>query len=355
MGLEAGTYVNDLVTTNPAGADGKAQGDDHLRLIKSVLKATFPNATTSFRFPTAVALEQSADSPHTQLATEKNATYLVDATAGAFTIDLLAAAVAGAGFIFQIFRTDTSTNTITLDPNSSETINGETTLTIIDGAIVFCTGSAWLAFPIGPDLNTLVTETTVDPSADFIPFFDNSAGRWRKGLVNKFTVPIGAVIDFAGTSAPSGWLLSYGQAISRTTYATLFAAIGTTYGTGDGSTTFNVPDLRGRTRVGKDDMGGAAASRITAASKAAIDGLILGATGGSEEHALSIAEMPEHNHPVSPSNARVGTSTYNWNGGGNPVSPNNATVLSIGNTGGSEAHTNMQPTIILNSMIFAGV
>lgn len=55
----------------------------------------------------------------------------------------------------------------------------------------------------------------------------------------------GTVLPFAGEAAPNGWLLCYGQAISRTTYSTLFGIIGTTYGTGDGSTTFNLPDLRG--------------------------------------------------------------------------------------------------------------
>jgi len=77
------------------------------------------------------------------------------------------------------------------------------------------------------------------------------------------TIPSGMLAPFAGTSAPSGWFLCYGQAVSRTTYAALFTAIGTTYGTGDGSTTFNLPDLRGRTIAGVDDMGGSAASRLT--------------------------------------------------------------------------------------------
>jgi microcystin-dependent protein len=81
------------------------------------------------------------------------------------------------------------------------------------------------------------------------------------------TIPSGMLAPFAGTSAPTGWFLCDGQAVSRSTYANLFAVIGTTYGAGDGNassgTTFNVPDLRGRTIAGQDDMGGAAASRLT--------------------------------------------------------------------------------------------
>ncbi|EHL69933.1 hypothetical protein HMPREF1032_02932, partial [Subdoligranulum sp. 4_3_54A2FAA] len=63
-------------------------------------------------------------------------------------------------------------------------------------------------------------------------------------------MPVGCVIPFAGAAAPTGWLLCQGQAISRTTYAQLFSVIGTTYGSGDGKTTFNLPDMRGRVAVG---------------------------------------------------------------------------------------------------------
>jgi hypothetical protein len=91
-------------------------------------------------------------------------------------------------------------------------------------------------------------------------------------------VPIGSVFDFAGTSAPTGYLLCFGQAINRTTYAALFAALGTTYGAGDGSTTFNVPDLRGRFTAGRDDMGGAGAGRLGRN----ITAVNLGAVGGAE-------------------------------------------------------------------------
>src|SRR5262249_11927993 len=72
----------------------------------------------------------------------------------------------------------------------------------------------------------------------------------------------GTIVDFAGATAPAGTLLCYGQQISRTTYAGLFAALGTVHGAGDGSTTFNLPDLRGRVTAGKSDMGGADVGNI---------------------------------------------------------------------------------------------
>lgn len=91
------------------------------------------------------------------------------------------------------------------------------------------------------------------------------------------SAPVGCVMDFAGVTAPSGWLLCFGQAVSRTTYTALFQAIGTAYGVGDGSTTFNVPDCRGRARLGLDNMGGAAANRSSTVITSA-----LGASGGHQ-------------------------------------------------------------------------
>src|SRR5215204_4407081 len=83
--------------------------------------------------------------------------------------------------------------------------------------------------------------------------YHSSSGAYRLiGRRNR----TGEVVPFAGSMAPAGTLFCYGQTVSRTTYAGLFAAIGTTYGAGDGSTTFSLPDLRGRVAVGKSDMGG---------------------------------------------------------------------------------------------------
>lgn len=106
---------------------------------------------------------------------------------------------------------------------------------------------------------------------------------------------IGEVISFAGTTAPARWLFCYGQAISRTTYAALFAVLSTTYGAGDGSTTFNLPDCRGRADVGKDNMGGTSANRLTNLA-GGLDGDILGAVGGLESHTLTLAQMASHSH-----------------------------------------------------------
>jgi microcystin-dependent protein len=106
-----------------------------------------------------------------------------------------------------------------------------------------------------------------------------SAPTWT----NVATTPAGVIQQYAGTAAPTGYLLCQGQAVSRTTYAALYAVIGTTYGTGDGSTTFNVPDLRQRVPVGKHSSG---------------TFNTLGGTGGAESHTITTAQLPAHNHAV---------------------------------------------------------
>ena len=102
-----------------------------------------------------------------------------------------------------------------------------------------------------------------------------------RGVGDFAMTPSGVIVPFAGSNAPSGWLLCAGQAVSRTQYAGLFLTISTTYGAGDGSTTFNLPDLRGRTIAGVDNMGGSAASRLTS-GVSGINATTLGAAGGVE-------------------------------------------------------------------------
>lgn len=110
-----------------------------------------------------------------------------------------------------------------------------------------------------------------------------TAAKLDSGLTNTF-VPLGGLVPYAGATAPAGgkWMLADGTAISRTSYSALFALVGTTYGVGDGSTTFNLPNLKGRVVVGLD----AAQTEFDA----------LGEVGGAKTHTLTTAEMPSHNH-----------------------------------------------------------
>ena len=175
--------------------------------------------------------------------------------------------------------------------------------------------------------------------------------------------PSGAVIMFAGAAAPTGWLACDGSAVSRTTYATLFAAIGGQYGSGDGSTTFNLPNLQTRIPIGVGSLSG----DTTRA---------LGATGGAETHTLTAAELPVsayqdsgHGHPIyDPGHthaALIGsTSAPNFTSAGAGTgfvlaNVNSATTgvltqsasASISNPGGGNAHSIMPPFIALNFII----
>jgi microcystin-dependent protein len=194
------------------------------------------------------------------------------------------------------------------------------------------------------------------PSAGDTVQFDGTD--WQK--VKARPSLVGEVKMWAGSSLPAGYLWCDGSVISRTTYAGLFSVLGTTYGAGDGSTTFALPDLRGRVAAGKDDMdnsvgtGGGAANRITNAA-VGITGTTLGSSGGSQTHLLLSTEsgVPAHTHPYVD---RYRDSNNNFANGS--VS-RNAGALTSGNyttspniaADASAAHNNVQPTLILNHII----
>jgi microcystin-dependent protein len=165
-------------------------------------------------------------------------------------------------------------------------------------------------------------------------------------------VPIGSVTAFAGSAAPSGWLLCGGQTVSRTQFSGLFLTIGTTYGAGDGSTTFALPDLRGRTIAGEDDMGGTAANRLTSGGSG-INGIVLGATGGSQTHTLTTTEMPAHAHDIQRSNVAASSTGADASVVYRSLANTGATYTNTQNTGSGGAHNNTQPTIVLNYIIKA--
>jgi len=145
---------------------------------------------------------------------------------------------------------------------------------------------------------------------------------------------IGSIIDFAGVGLPSGYLDCDGANVSRTTYADLFTAIGTTWGVGDGSTTFTLPDLRRRTTVGS---GGTATATL---------GNAVGNSGGAETHTLSAAEMPSHTHSYTSS----GSGPY-----GGSVGGLSGTLIArtTGVTGSDAAHNNIQPSAVVRKLIKA--
>jgi microcystin-dependent protein len=175
-------------------------------------------------------------------------------------------------------------------------------------------------------------------------------------------VPAGTLLPFAGAAAPAGFLLCSGQAVSRTDYADLFAVIGTTYGAGNGTTTFNLPDLRGRVAAGKGDMGGSESGRLNT-----IIGSSLGAAGGQQtlQYALSASGSGSGSGTAFTNGLGTGhaggATTSTSGGGGTGSRPDhfhfvqgNAAVsvnVSVSVSGATDVRSNVQPTIVLNYVI----
>lgn len=245
--------------------------------------------------------------------------------------------------------------------------------------------------PVVADANGRFGSIFLVPSTAYKVILQNSAGVqiWTEDPVGPASggVPtnavgiIGEIRDFAGpaSSLPAQWYLCYGQAVSRTTFASLFAVIGTIWGAGDASTTFNLPDLRGRATFGKDDMGGSPANRLTA-GVSGVPGTTVGGTGGDQslqthDHALTdpththTVTDPAHNHREQAGQGSGGAQTA-WNITASGSTTNGiteftqnsttgitlvaaATGITIANDGNGGAQ-NVPPAAVVNKMIYAG-
>jgi microcystin-dependent protein len=178
----------------------------------------------------------------------------------------ITASAAGQTFQFIAAATNTTTATINVDSVGAKSITGAAAATLQAGQIAS---------------GAIVTIT-----------YDGT--QFQLTNTSPVAVAVGTIMAWPTSTVPNGWLECYGQAISRTTYSALFAAISTVYGVGDGSSTFNLPDMRGRSVFGEDDMGGSSADRLTGLTNG-VNGDTLGATGGLESTTIAQANLPVAN------------------------------------------------------------
>jgi microcystin-dependent protein len=270
------------------------------------------------------------------LADLGNTVVFSGAAAATLNLPAVTTVAQGAGWLVLNF----GSAALTLDPNASEIINGQ----------------ASIALPPGMTANIL-----------------RSGAGWVAGIFGHGRL-IGEYVQVAGANLPPFCVWPNGQNLSRSSYATLFAAIGTTYGAGDGTTSFGTPDVRGRALFGLDNLGGAAASRITS-GVSGINAAALGNAGGDQRigthgHAASQAAHnhslndPGHSHSlpgytVQPAPGFQGGGSYGY---ANPSTNPATTGITIGNAtppitvsdfaGGASA--NMPPALICTVALFAG-
>ena len=167
-------------------------------------------------------------------------------------------------------------------------------------------------------------------------------------------MPLGTVLPIATESVPEGWMLCDGREISIEDYQGLYDLIGTTYGAGDSAfwaqvyypaTTFNIPDLRGRTIIGANDMGGEQSGVLTIHQASA------GQVGGEEMHQLTEAEMPCHSHQVIIEGWDFFYSQGGYDGFLGPQEFPTTSMEETSFEGGDQPHNNMQPYMALNYMM----
>jgi len=213
-------------------------------------------------------------------------------------------------------------------------------------------------------------QAALGPGTDLVGALDNLSERLAVQMpADGRVIPPGTIVMTGRNTAPSGWLICNGGAVDRTLYAQLYAAIGETFGPGNGTTTFNLPDMRGRVAAGVGTgTGGGASGTGAPTGGTALAAVALSGWFGANDVTLTSAQIPAHTHPITdPSHA------HNLVGGGVPTGgfPNgvdvpqmdsigvasgfvvaNTTGITVNNnTGGGGSHTNLQPTVGLNFII----
>jgi hypothetical protein len=324
MPLESAAYVGNLVGSNPVGAsDLVSEGDNHIRLIKLALQATFPNATKPFRFPSGIAVQTGTVNLAT---TDAGKLVPVNCASGGITVNLPAIADAiYDGLEVVIVKSDYSTNLVTIDGASSDTINGLTTLVL---------RKPWQHARLR---------------------WNHTASAWF-AQVDRI-IPAGAKVAWGSGTVPDGWLFANGihtigdassgadtaAVYTEQLFFHLYAAYSDTIcpvsgGRGVSATAdyaahkrITMPDLRGRTIFGNPAMGGVTESTRLTDAVQGVDVSTPGIGIGLEEQSYSItvlqANLPDYELPFTLVTSNAITSLN-----GNATGSSGATKIVSGNS-----------------------
>lgn len=301
MGLEAATYVSSLQPANPLASDLESQGDDHLRLIKTVLQATFPNASKPFYFENTVAAKSAN---YTVVDDDRNRLIPCNCAAGNITISLPnMAASSYDGFTLRLVKTEYSSNSIIIDPYSTVLINEQSTL----------------SFNEPFNLLTLVWSVAL--------------GQWFCDFRERD--PVGSIKGYSAPNiAPAGYVMLNGGTIGNASSAgtvranadtqqlfellwnnTLDADCPVNGGRGASAAAdfaadkrITLPDARGRTLVGNDTMNNGAAGVIGAVLTSRI-----AFKAGAEREAITQAQLPNYTLPNTLAIASAGNHAHTVN------------------------------------------
>ena len=211
-------------------------------------------------------------------------------------------------------------------------------------------------------------QAALGPGTDLVGALDNLSERLAVQMpADGRVIPPGTIVMTGSNTAPSGWLICNGSAVDRTQYAELFAAISTTFGAGNGTTTFNLPDMRGRVAAGVGTgTGGGASGTGAPTGGTALAAVSLSGWFGTNDVTLTSAQIPAHTHPITdpghthgqnggtggPEATRLTSDTHDTPT--NSADPTDSATTGItvnNNTGGGGSHTNLQPTVGLNFII----